>query len=217
MSDARSDSGTEELVSELRTLIGLAKDTRVSAEAIGMRISNNWPQYEEMIAALSTGFAQQPAEPHETTYLRGWNEAAERAAEIAESNGWEATADQIRGLLDHAYKVNARGKLSDPHPHWSAENKNENYPKTVDEWNPHKDPVGQHLTLAVKRLRMAMDRDDPRAPDQMALISRWDLTTLVHDWWHKSAVFEIWRDERAAKRAADEASPLPSTEGNSHD
>jgi hypothetical protein len=32
-----------------------------------------------------TSVAQTPAEPHEATYLRGWNEGVERSAEVAES------------------------------------------------------------------------------------------------------------------------------------
>ncbi|UEM08564.1 hypothetical protein J4G43_027700 [Bradyrhizobium barranii subsp. barranii] len=99
-------------------------------------------------------------------------------------------------------------KLGDPHPHWSTDAKNESYPKTVEEWDPRKDPVGQHLDLAEKRLRVSIDRDDPRAPAEMALVSRWDLMTLIHDWWHKSAVFDIWRAERAAK-VADVSSDVP--------
>jgi len=95
----------------------------------------------------------------------------------------------------------AAPKLGDPHPHWSAETKNENYPKTVEEWDPRKDPVGQHLTRAVARLRISIDRDDPRAPDEMALVSRWDLMTLIYDWWHKCAVFDIWRAERDKAKA----------------
>jgi hypothetical protein len=104
--------------------------------------------------------------------------------------------------------VVARSALEpfDPHPHWRVEHKNESYPKTVEQWDPHKDPVGQHLALAVRRLRMAMDRDDPRAPDEMALISRWDLTTLVHDWWHKCAVFDLWRGLRT--KTDEEAEPI---------
>jgi hypothetical protein len=39
------------------------------------------------IPQRSTTFelAQTPAEPHEATYLRGWNEGVERSAEVAES------------------------------------------------------------------------------------------------------------------------------------
>lgn len=111
---------------------------------------------------------------------------------------WRQIASQ-KHMHDVAQAV---GKLGDPHPHWSVEAENTNYPKTVEEWDPHQDPVGEHLARAEKRLRVAMDRDDPRAPDEMAIVSRWDLTTLVHDWWHKCAVFDLWRKERAEKAAA---------------
>ncbi len=40
------------LVAELQMLVDLAKDTRVSASAIGLRVCNSWPEYEKMIAAL---------------------------------------------------------------------------------------------------------------------------------------------------------------------
>jgi hypothetical protein len=65
-------------------------------------------------AASTAGHAQTPAEPHETTYLRGWNEGIERAAEVAdaaresakEHHGIEASigadiaARRIRALAD---------------------------------------------------------------------------------------------------------------------
>jgi hypothetical protein len=86
-------------------------------------------------------------------------------------------------------------KLSDPHPAWSVNNKNEDYPKTIEEWDPHKDPAGQHLSRAIARIRVAIDHDDSRAPE-MAMVSRWDLMTLIHDYWQKSAVFEMWVEER---------------------
>lgn len=126
-----------------------------------------------------------------------WKGQCERQAEqLTASQRPEESTDAAVGVAQ------AAPKLSDPHPHWSVENKNEDYPKSVDEWDPRKDPVGQHLALAEKRLRVAMDRDDPRAPEEMALISRWDLTTLVHDWWHKCAVFDLWLAERKAKEAS---------------
>lgn len=110
-----------------------------------------------------------------------------------------AYAEMVKaGAVDPAQQP---GKLGDPHPHWSEQAKNKNYPKTLAEWDPHQDPVGEHLARAEKRLRVAMDRDDPRAPEEMAIVSRWDLTTLVHDWWHKCAVFDLWRKERAEKAA----------------
>lgn len=120
-----------------------------------------------------------------------------------ESVAWDAATGTFTGDVQAVIGNILRakyGEYGDPHPHWSAENKNENYPKTLEEWDPHKDPVGHHLELAVARLRVAMDRDDSRAPDEMALISRWDLTTLVHDWWTKCAVFDIWCAEQKQKR-----------------
>ncbi|WP_439399029.1 hypothetical protein ACRQ5Q_16830 [Bradyrhizobium sp. PMVTL-01] len=115
--------------------------------------------------------------------------------------------EMVRHMLEGLPAGRAQGtlngaKLGDPHPHWSADSKNEDYPKTIEEWNPHNDPVGQHLALAEKRLRVSIDRDDPRAPAEMALVSRWDLATLIHDWWHRSALLDIWGAERAAKEAA---------------
>jgi hypothetical protein len=59
--------------------------------------------------ALSRGYAQRPTEPHEATYLRGWNEAIEHCALIAE--GFDAACNSPRmklfeeaGLVIAVYK-----------------------------------------------------------------------------------------------------------------
>ena len=118
-----------------------------------------------------------------------------------------ATASSYSVAANPSTASSGDAQLSDPHPHWSADNTNENYPKSLEEWDPHKDPVGEHLARAERRLRIAMDRDDPRAPAEMTLISRWDLTTLVHDWWTKCAVFDMWRAARLEKRGEYDHSP----------
>ncbi len=43
------------------------------------------PDYAESFERVSNDAAQRPAEPHDTIYLRGWNEGIEHAAEFVES------------------------------------------------------------------------------------------------------------------------------------
>lgn len=120
---------------------------------------------------------------------------------------------QVRPLYaGHAQAAPEPLQHFDAHPHWKpGDDQFDRHPKTLEEWDSRKDPVGQHFARAIRRLQMAMDRDDPRAPDQMALVLRWDISSLMHDWIHKNAVFEIWRDERA-KKSADAALSVSSTD-----
>lgn len=64
-----------------------------------------------------------------------------------------------------------------PHPRWNAEKPGERHPQTVEEWNWHNDGPenGGGLARSLKRLAVAADYDDPRAPDQMAQVLRIDL------------------------------------------
>lgn len=75
-----------------------------------------------------------------------------------------------------------------PHPRWKPDN-GDRHPKTEAEWDYRNDPVGGSLEASVKRLNVAADYDDPRAPDQMALVLRIDLMRLKSDWIHKNAAF----------------------------
>lgn len=88
-------------------------------------------------------------------------------------------------------------KDNDPHPNWRPDGKGgERHPQTVAEWDYRNDPTGGALARSVRRLNVAGDYDDPRAPDQMALVLRIDLIRLKHDWIHKNACFEYWLASR---------------------
>ncbi len=93
-------------------------------------------------------------------------------------------------------------KHGDPPPHWSPERPHERHPQTPEEWNPPKDPVGTRQERAIRRLNFACDRDDPRAPAETAIVSRWDLSALLADLTHKRVYFEIHR-RRAASTVVD--------------
>lgn len=93
--------------------------------------------------------------------------------------------------------------LLGPHPRWKATDKSDRHPQSVDEWDYRTDPVGGALDCSLRRLNVACDYDDPRAPDQMALVLRVDLSRVLADRTHKHAAWEIWCKER------ERSAPLP--------
>jgi|SRR5579883_1515793 hypothetical protein len=92
-------------------------------------------------------------------------------------------------------------KHTDPHPRWKPHFGTSRHPATIEEWDSRNDPIGGALECSRRRLNVAIDYDDPRAPDQMALVCRADLSRLMNDWTHKNAVFELWRQQRADAEA----------------
>lgn len=82
------------------------------------------------------------------------------------------------------------GRDADPHPRWKPNNGHERHPQTIEEWNYRNDSAGGALDRSIRRLNVAGDYDDPRAPDQMALVLRIDLIRLIGDYTHKRAAFE---------------------------
>ena len=79
------------------------------------------PDRCEIVRYVPAGHAQTPAEPHEATYLRGWNEGIERAAEVAQSwfgnnigklsfgpSPQDAIAAAIRALADTSVLGNSK-------------------------------------------------------------------------------------------------------------
>lgn len=89
------------------------------------------------------------------------------------------------------------GADSDPHPKWKP-GQSDRHPQSVEEWDYRNDPAGGALERSRKRLAVAGDYDDPRAPDQMALVLRIDLIRLLGDWTHKNAAWESWRHRLSA-------------------
>ena len=49
----------------------------------------------------------------------------------------------------------------------------------MEAWDRHADPVGDKSLAAKKRLAFAGDLADPRAPEGMALVSRWDVNLAL--------------------------------------
>lgn len=73
-----------------------------------------------------------------------------------------------------------------PDPRWSRQ------PQSYEEWDAHKDT--DHQFNAKRRLAFAGDLADPRAPAGMALVSRWDITTVLMRLTWLEARFENTRD-----------------------
>lgn len=81
-----------------------------------------------------------------------------------------------------------------PHPRWKPSNGYERHPQTAEEWDYRKDPTGPEAKArSERRLNVAGDYDDPRAPEQMALVLRIDLLRLIGELNHKRAFFEAYR------------------------
>jgi|GEM_PF-3626675 len=94
-------------------------------------------------------------------------------------------------------------KNSDPHPRWKSGGQSDRHPQSIEEWNFQNDPLGGALERSLRRLNVATDYDDPRVPDQMALVLRIDILSLIHDWIQKKAAWEIWRKERGTTPAVE--------------
>lgn len=85
------------------------------------------------------------------------------------------------------------GNPNEPHPAWKPGDKSARHPQTEAEWDQRTDPTDSLLECSRRRLNVACDYADPRAPDQMALVLRIDLLRLISDWTHKNAAWESWR------------------------
>lgn len=80
----------------------------------------------------------------------------------------------------------------EPHPKWKPDDKSDRHPQALVEWDYRTDPVGGAFERSRRRLNVASDYDDPRAPDQMALVLRLDVMRLMHQYVHRNAAFEAW-------------------------
>lgn len=85
--------------------------------------------------------------------------------------------------------------LIEPHPRWKVGDKSDRHPQTLEEWDRGADPIGGALNRSLRRLNVAVDYADPRAPDQLALVHRGDLSRALADRTHKNAAWECWRTE----------------------
>lgn len=95
----------------------------------------------------------------------------------------------------------------EPHPRWTPNDKSERHPQTVEEWDWQKDGPPDALARSRRRLNVAIDYADPRAPDQMALVLRTDLSRLMGDWTYKNAAFEHFRLNRVPSPAQLDPAP----------
>ncbi len=76
-----------------------------------------------------------------------------------------------------------------PHPCWvEAKTDTDRHPRTVEEWDWRADfGEGQAKVRSEKRLNVAGDYADPRAPNQMAMVLRMDLIRTLGDLqWHRA-------------------------------
>jgi hypothetical protein len=114
----------------------------------------------------------------------------------------ERIASALQVIRHQAPPSGPSDAIYQPHPRWKPNDGYRRHPQTVEEWDHRTDPIGGALERSILRLNVAIDYDDPREPDGMALVSRNDLIHLKHDWVHKNAVFEIWLKERQEKAIA---------------
>lgn len=83
-----------------------------------------------------------------------------------------------------------------PHPRWSAEKPGERHPKSAEAWDWRQDRAPNGPSLSYARLSVATDYDDPRAPDQMALVLRIDLMRIMGDYIRLLAWQDMERQQR---------------------
>jgi hypothetical protein len=101
-------------VSASEDLTALGAAHQIEALPSDLHPAQKTARIQLIVLDAMRGHAQTPTEPHETTYLRGWNEGIERSAEVAdaaresakEHHGIEASigadiaARRIRALAD---------------------------------------------------------------------------------------------------------------------
>lgn len=118
---------------------------------------------------------------------------------------------RIGGRLDFVEARIAPGggdESTQPHPRWKV-GRGDRHPQTADEWNWREDGPenGGGLARSVKRLNVAMDYDDPRAPDQMALVLRVDLMRVQQALVWRTAQSDSFRERLAAASASEAKGP----------
>lgn len=88
-----------------------------------------------------------------------------------------------------------------PHPRWKPSDGSARHPQTLSAWDWRGD-APPAFDRSLRRLNVAIDYDDPRAPDQMTLVLRIDLSRLIGDWTHKNAAFEAFRNSDTGRLTA---------------
>jgi hypothetical protein len=78
-----------------------------------------------------------------------------------------------------------------PHPRWNPTKPGQRHPQTTEAWDWRNDgPDNDAFDRSVRRLAVAGDYDDPRAPDQMAQVLRIDLIRVLDALVHRTAQSE---------------------------
>jgi hypothetical protein len=107
----------------------------------------------------------------------------------------------IRAMLAPRTPAACARVANQPPAHWTGPSRWDRHPQTAEEWDAHKDPVGGKVEKAIRRINFAGDMTDPDAPDQMAIVHRWDLTTLMHELVFKRAAFDSHKETIEQLRA----------------
>lgn len=87
-------------------------------------------------------------------------------------------------------------EIGKPPAHWKGPSRWGRHPQSPEEWDQHQDPTGAKQERAVKRLNFATDQEDPKAPPECAIVSRWDLMIALGELTHKRAAFEHFVTKR---------------------
>lgn len=130
-------------------------------------------------------------------------DACDLLAGRTHGNPARSAGHSARLRLESALAATTRApKDSDPHPRWKPDDKSDRHPQTAAEWDYRNDPVGGAVERSVRRLNVACDYDDHRAPDQMAMVLRVDLSRALGRLVHMEAAFTCWRAGDALSTAS---------------
>lgn len=195
----------------------LERGDRLLEEVLELLQSGDYPQ--ERVAALTAyTFGRDKGEPHQevggvqvtlAAYCLAHDLDMHQAAEDELARIWtkveKIRAKQAAKPTGSALPVAALSAIdhtsNEPvpaiHPKWKPDDKSGRHPQTVDEWDWHQDgPDNGPLERSARRLNVSCDYDDPRAPDQMALVFRIDLSRVLGDRVFQGARAKLFLDER---------------------
>jgi hypothetical protein len=141
------------------------------------------------------------------------HDQAARAALAAYAGAIKATHPQLADDMCDRYDLRTSTPLSGspqgegdvaesskPHPRWNAAKPGTRHPQTLDAWDWQQDDTDA-LDRSMRRLAVAGDYADPRAPDQMAVVLRIDLIRVLMEVIHRTAQSKV-RAERIERLEA---------------
>ena len=99
----------------------------------------------------------------------------------------------VQAFARHRTAHSGEGRENDKPPrHWAANDKCNRHPQSTEEWDWHADrPSEDSCERSIRRLNFAVDRGDPDAPNQMALVLRVDLSRVLGRLTHYTAPREL--------------------------